>query len=77
LFSEKHQYKIDTTDSASNEAVMCAACRANFESDDEQALVASILLHPSDGLRAFVKETVKHKGITMHHSQYTPHHLCF
>lgn len=43
----------------------CAACRNNFESDDDLALVAFILLHQSEGLPAFVADTVKFKGISL------------
>ena len=36
--------------------------RSKFESDDEVALLASVLLDQTEGLPAFVAESVKYKG---------------
>ena len=40
-------------------------CRSKFESEDELAVLACVLLDQTDGLPTFVAETLKYKGGTL------------
>lgn len=62
--------------------IYLAMHRSKFESDDEVALLASVLLDQSEGLPAFVAESVKYKGGShcscdklLHSHQPIPDHL--
>lgn len=51
-------------------------CRSKFESEDEVALLSSVLLDQTDGLPAFVAETLKYKGDTLW-SQCPQFRICY